>query len=422
MGPNERPSDGAGTNRRLWAALLCVLAAVVPAAVVGPLAASAASTGPVIAFGDVSSLGAPPGDRLNAPLTGMAATPDGKGYWLVGADGGVFTYGDAGFYGSEGGSNVLITPFVGIAPTTDGHGYWITGDLGNVYNFGDAPNEGALPRFPVAPVVGIAAAPTGDGYWLVGADGGVFTMGVHNQYYGSMGGKRLNAPMVGMAATPDGRGYWLVAADGGVFSFGDAHYYGSMGGKRLNAPVVGMASAPDGRGYWLVAADGGVFSFGDATFHGSTGATPASGSVPVAAMAAAPDGAGYWLATSDKALPPATPVPSVLAMCTEPTTGPSVTPDNIVLACADGNSFLSQLTWTSWTSSSATGSGFYTHNTCTPNCAEGTFVSVPASVRLSYPIETRAGREFVAITYTYANPAAPNGTSTVSTLLETSPG
>ena len=32
----------------------------------------------------------------------MAATPDGGGYWLVASDGGVFTYGDAAFYGSAG--------------------------------------------------------------------------------------------------------------------------------------------------------------------------------------------------------------------------------------------------------------------------------------------------------------------------------
>ena len=32
----------------------------------------------------------------------MAATPDGKGYWLVASDGGIFNYGDAGFYGSTG--------------------------------------------------------------------------------------------------------------------------------------------------------------------------------------------------------------------------------------------------------------------------------------------------------------------------------
>ena len=44
-----------------------------------------------------------------------------------------------------------------------------------------------------------------------------------------------NAPVVGVAATPDGRGYWEVASDGGVFTFGDAGFYGSMGGKPLNA-------------------------------------------------------------------------------------------------------------------------------------------------------------------------------------------
>ena len=32
----------------------------------------------------------------------MASTPDGAGYWLVASDGGVFSFGDAGFYGSAG--------------------------------------------------------------------------------------------------------------------------------------------------------------------------------------------------------------------------------------------------------------------------------------------------------------------------------
>ena len=32
----------------------------------------------------------------------MAATPSGGGYWLVAADGGIFSYGDAGFFGSAG--------------------------------------------------------------------------------------------------------------------------------------------------------------------------------------------------------------------------------------------------------------------------------------------------------------------------------
>ncbi|MDP9403683.1 MAG: hypothetical protein M3P85_10200, partial [Actinomycetota bacterium] len=39
---------------------------------------------------------------LNQPIVGMAATPSGRGYWLVGADGGVFAFGDAVFAGSTG--------------------------------------------------------------------------------------------------------------------------------------------------------------------------------------------------------------------------------------------------------------------------------------------------------------------------------
>ena len=56
-----------------------------------------------------SSLSGTPDSRLtgshdlNGPIVGMAATADGKGYWLVAADGGIFTYGDARYYGSTGG-------------------------------------------------------------------------------------------------------------------------------------------------------------------------------------------------------------------------------------------------------------------------------------------------------------------------------
>ena len=42
------------------------------------------------------------GTGLAMPVMGMAETADGKGYWLVAADGGIFTFGDAQFYGSTG--------------------------------------------------------------------------------------------------------------------------------------------------------------------------------------------------------------------------------------------------------------------------------------------------------------------------------
>jgi N-acetylmuramoyl-L-alanine amidase len=56
---------------------------------------------------------------LNAPVVGMAATPDGGGYWLAASDGGIFAFGDARFEGSAGQHGV-----VGIASTPDGGGYW----------------------------------------------------------------------------------------------------------------------------------------------------------------------------------------------------------------------------------------------------------------------------------------------------------
>lgn len=37
---------------------------------------------------------------VNAPIVGIAATPTGKGYWLVAADGGVFAFGDAAYMGN----------------------------------------------------------------------------------------------------------------------------------------------------------------------------------------------------------------------------------------------------------------------------------------------------------------------------------
>jgi hypothetical protein len=86
----------------------------------------------------------------------MAATPDGKGYWLVAADGGVFSFGDASFHGSMGGSH-LNAPVVGLAATPDGMGYWLAAKDGGVFSFGTAPFEGSMGGTRLnAPVVGIA--------------------------------------------------------------------------------------------------------------------------------------------------------------------------------------------------------------------------------------------------------------------------
>ena len=132
-----------------------------------------------------------PGPKPPAPAGGamdICRTPSGKGYWICAADGGVFCYGDAKFFGSMGGQHLN------------------------------------------APVVDMAARPQGDGYWLVAQDGGVFAFG-KAPAQGSMAGKKLNAPIVSIECDAEGDGYWLLGQDGGIFTFGKTSFFGSAAGK-----------------------------------------------------------------------------------------------------------------------------------------------------------------------------------------------
>jgi hypothetical protein len=239
------------------------------------------------------------GDSTAAPSTISLLTnssPLGVGYRLYASDGGVFDFGDAGFYGSMGDQH-LNQPIVAASPTSLGLGYWMVASDGGVFTFGDAGFWGSTGSLKLnKPIVGMAATPDGGGYWLVASDGGIFSFG-NAKFLGSMGDQHLNQPIVGMAATPDGRGYWLVASDGGIFSFGDADFFGSEGGTPLNQPIVSIVSTVDGEGYWMVASDGGIFSFGDASFFGSTGGMKLN--KPVVAAISTPDSLGYWLVASD---------------------------------------------------------------------------------------------------------------------------
>jgi Bacterial Ig-like domain (group 1) len=140
-----------------------------------------------ISFTPAASVATSGAGPLNKPIMGMAATPDGKGYWLVASDGGIFSYGDATFYGSTGAIH-LNQPVVGMAASLDGKGYWLAASDGGIFNYGDATFDG------------------------------------------SAGAIHLNQPVVGMAASPDGKGYWLAASDGGIFNYGDANFDGSTAG------------------------------------------------------------------------------------------------------------------------------------------------------------------------------------------------
>ncbi|MGH2703956.1 MAG: NHL repeat-containing protein, partial [Actinomycetota bacterium] len=140
---------------------------------------------PPVEVSGTPSTGLPP----KPPPEGSASPPDqvlgtgtsrggGAAYHLVSRDGGVFAFGDAGFFGSTGGTK-LNAPIVGMAALPSPQGF--------------GGQSGGFP--PTA------------GYWLVASDGGVFGFGDAG-FLGSTGGLNLAAPIVGMAASPSGNGYW----------------------------------------------------------------------------------------------------------------------------------------------------------------------------------------------------------------------
>jgi cell wall-associated NlpC family hydrolase len=242
---------------------------------------------PVMAVG--ASLVPATDSGASGPSPRATTQPAQTNFWLATPSGSMYGFGVPS-YGSPAGP--LNQPIVTVATTSDRHGYWMVASDGGVFSYGDARYFGSTGNIRLnRPIVGMAATPDQGGYWMVASDGGVFTFG-DAQFYGSMGNIVLNQPIVGMAPTPDGKGYWLVAADGGVFTFGDARFYGSTGNIALAQPIVSMTSTPNGQGYWLVAADGGIFTFGDAGFYGSSAGTTAE---PIERLVPTSSGHGYWI-------------------------------------------------------------------------------------------------------------------------------
>jgi SpoIID/LytB domain protein len=235
--------------------------------------------GGVFSFGGAAFHGSLPGINVRTPARDIAEGPDG-GYWILGEDGGVFSF-DVPFYGSMGGQR-LNRPVVGMEPTAEREGDWLVAGDGGIFSFGDAPFFGSTGNMRLnAPVVGMAPTASGEGYWMVATDGGIFSFG-DAPFFGSTGGMRLNQPVFAMAPTPSGNGYWLVARDGGIFSFGDASFQGSLPGKGVRETAVEMLPNPSGFGYLIVTAEGHVYGFGDASSAGGprdvgAGPSPAVG-------------------------------------------------------------------------------------------------------------------------------------------------
>lgn len=229
--------------------------------------------GGIFTFGTAPFVGSVPGLQLGTPVSALrlAATRSGLGYHILGNDGGVFTFGDAAFHGSVPGLGLGVrVRALDLQPTATGRGYWVLGADGGVFSFGDAPFYGSVPGLGItsAKALRLIPTPTGKGYWVLGVDGGVFSFG-DAVFHGSVPGLGIATKVVALAADPRGRGYWVLGDDGGVFSFG-VPFHGSVPGAGLCTWPKGVQMAPTttGHGYWVVGSDGAVFAFGDAVDHG----------------------------------------------------------------------------------------------------------------------------------------------------------
>jgi hypothetical protein len=268
----------------------------------------------ILGSADTSST-ATPADQFTYSSSAPRVT---HGYWLVGADGGIFSFGSAGFHGSTG-NLVLQRPVVGITPTADRNGYWLVATDGGVFAFGDSGFYGSLPGLGIAPagsgrpkalnapIVGMVPSSDDHGYFMVARDGGVFAFG-DAQFEGSCPGiGGCSGAAVSVLPDASGHGYWLVTTSGNVYTFGDAPDEGSpldeTGGQPIPFPVVSAVRTPDGAGYWILFNNGIVLSFGDANLYDDDAqATDAYGQVtqsdPATAIFATGDKLGYWIASA----------------------------------------------------------------------------------------------------------------------------
>jgi len=78
-------------------------------------------------------------------IVAIVPTATGKGYWLVGSDGGVFAFGDALFHGSLPGLGAHVSNVVGMASSPTGKRLLARRFRRRVFAFGDALFHGSLP-------------------------------------------------------------------------------------------------------------------------------------------------------------------------------------------------------------------------------------------------------------------------------------
>jgi hypothetical protein len=182
----------------------------------------------VYAFGNAT---VHPAIHVAHPVVGIVRDAN-VGYWLYTAKGNVYASTGAAFDGSPAryrGLNVT-----GMAATPNGQGYWLVTRTGMIFTFGKAKVHTS---FRVKhPVKGIVAAPN-QGFWLYTADGNIYPSS-RAPFYGSPVRDKVTN-IASMLATPDGHGYWLITRTGRIYAYGDAAKYPNP--TLTSGAIVGLA-------------------------------------------------------------------------------------------------------------------------------------------------------------------------------------
>ena len=74
-------------------------------------------------------------------------------------------------------------------------------------------------------------------------------------------------------------------------------------------------------------------------------------------------------------------------------------PELIYFACADGNTGVGKIEWSTWEATGAQGVGEYFANNCEPDCASGTFEFARVNVAIDRPIDVDGKVHLTDLTY-----------------------
>ncbi|MGZ4678002.1 MAG: CAP domain-containing protein [Acidimicrobiia bacterium] len=150
----------------------------------------------------------------------IAVMPDGKGYVILDALGGVHRYGSAlftlsGVGGPWFGFNIARS----IAVTPSGRGFAVLDGFGGYHPFGDAPRMSDLPYWPGWDIARSIAFNPGGGMYMLDGFGKVWRAGGAPDYGTTFFGWDIARDIT---PWPDGRGYEVVDGFGGIHPFGSA--------------------------------------------------------------------------------------------------------------------------------------------------------------------------------------------------------